>query len=334
MHIPVLLNEVIEYLEPKPGENFIDCTIGGGGHAIKILEKAFPSGRLLGIDWDHEMLERLSLKLKVPEGQSYGAGKNPKVLNRVILTRGSFANLEKIAQENNFTEVDGILLDLGMSSWHLEKSGRGFSFKKDEPLDMRYNVEKIQNPKSKIQNYNLTAREIVNTWPEREIEKILKEYGERRFAKRIAKAIVNSRKIKPIKTTFQLVDIVKKTVPHKYQHKKIHPATKTFQALRIAVNNELENLKKTLPQAVKLLRPKGSLVVISFHSLEDRIVKDFFRKESKDCICPPEIPVCVCGHKRTLKIITKKPITPSQEEIISNPRARSAKLRVAERIDN
>jgi len=325
MHIPVLLNEVIEYLEPKPGKNFIDCTIGEGGHAVKILERTFPSGRLLGIDWDHEMLKKLISKFKV---------RNSKLSDRLTLVQGSFADLEKIARENNFTEVDGILLDLGMSSWHLEKSGRGFSFKKDEPLDMRYNVEKIQNPKSKIQNYNLTAREIVNTWPEREIEKILKEYGERRFAKRIAKAIVNSRKIRPIKTTFQLVDIVKKTVPYKYQHKKIHPATKTFQALRITVNDELGNLKRTLPQAVKLLRPKGSLVVISFHSLEDRIVKDFFRKESKDCICPPEIPVCVCGHKRTLKIITKKPIIPSQEEIISNPRARSAKLRVAERIDN
>ena len=322
MHIPVLLNEVIEYLEPKPGQDFIDCTIGGGGHAIKILEKTSPSGRLLGIDWDHEILERLSLKLKV---------ENPKLLNRVILTRGSFADLEKIAPENNFTEVDGILFDLGMSSWHLEKSSRGFSFKKDEPLDMRYNVEKIQNPKSKIQNYNLTVREIINTWSEYEIEKILKEYGEERFAKRIAKAIVNSRKIRPIKTTFQLVDIVKKTVPHKYQHKKIHPATKTFQALRIAVNDELENFKKTLPQAAELLRPKGRLAVISFHSLEDRIVKDFFRKESKDCICPPEAPICTCGHKRTFKIITKKPITPSQEETFSNPRARSAKLRVAER---
>jgi len=324
MHIPVLLNEVIEYLEPKPGENFIDCTIGGGGHAIKILEKTSPSGRLLGIDWDHEMLERLSLKLKV---------ENPKLLNRVILTRGSFANLEKIARENNFTEVDGILFDLGMSSWHLEKSGRGFSFKKDELLDMRYGMKKSQIPNPKSQS-DLTAEEVVNTWSEYEIEKILKEYGEEKFAKRIARAIIDSRKTKPIKTTFQLVDIVKKAVPHKYQYKKIHPATKTFQALRIAVNDELENFKKTLPQAVKLLRPKGRLTVISFHSLEDRIVKDFFRKESKDCICPPEAPICTCGHKRTFKIITKKPITPSREEIVSNPRARSAKLRVAERINN
>jgi len=218
----------------------------------------------------------------------------------LILVNDSYVNLAETVRKQRFKPVSGILFDLGFSSWHLEESGRGFSFEKNEPLDMRYNPE---NP--------LTAEKIVNNWSEREIEKILREYGEERFTKRIAREIIQERKIKPIKTTFQLVETIKKSTPIWYHHRRIHPATRTFQALRIAVNDELNNLKKALPQAVEILEKDGRLAVISFHSLEDRIVKNFFREN--------------------LKILTKKPIRPSLEEIEINPRSRSAKLRVGQK---
>jgi 16S rRNA (cytosine1402-N4)-methyltransferase len=299
IHFPVLQKEVLEIFDPQPNQNFIDCTIGGGGHALAILEKTAPKGKILGIDWDQEMIK--SLKSKV---------ESLKLSRRLILVNDSFVNLKKIVEKENFKDVDGILLDLGLSSWHLEKSGRGFTFKKDEPLDMRYN----RNSKFQISNYKLTAEKILNEWPEKEIEKILKEYGQERFAKRIAKKIVEERKIKPIKTTFQLVEIIKRATPSWYHHKKIHFATRTFQALRIAVNDESENLKKVLPQALEILEKNGKLIVISFHSLEDRIVKNFFKEYSK---------------KGILNILIKKPIWPSDEEIKINPRSRSARLRSA-----
>jgi len=289
MHIPVLQKEVLEYLDPKPNENFIDATVGEAGHTVAILEKNQPRGKVLGIEWDPELYKKL-LKSDI---------------DRLTLVNDSFVNLKEIVKRVKFRQLSGILFDLGLSSWHLEESGRGFSFLKNEPLDMRYNPQN-----------SLTAEKIVNYWAASEIEKILKTYGEERFAPRIAETFVSFRRIKPIKTTLQLVEIIKKTVPSWYQHKKIHFATRTFQALRIAVNDELNNLEKTLPQAIEILKPGGRLVVISFHSLEDRIVKNFLKEKSKENI---------------LKILTKKPIRPSGEEIIKNPRSRSAKLRAAQK---
>lgn len=278
MHIPVLKKEVLQYLDPKPNENFIDCTINGGGHAFAILKKNKPRGKVLGIELDKDIFDELS----------------SSKTDRLVLTNDSYTNLKKIVEKHNFKPVDGILFDLGMSSWHLEESGRGFTFLKDEPLDMRYGLEN-----------DLTAEEIVNNYSQEEIEKILKEYGEERFARRIAKRIIQQR---PIKSTFQLVEIIKKAVPG--GRTRIHPATKTFQALRIVVNDELNNLEKALFQAMEVLGKGGRIVIISFHSLEDRIVKNFFKDSN-------------------LNILTKKPVISSQEEIKINRRSRSAKLRAA-----
>ncbi len=281
MHIPVLQKEVLQYLDPKPNENFIDATIDGGGHTTTILGKIKPNGKVLGIEIDPEIYQKLK----------------SKNLDRLVLTNDSYVNLKSILEKKNFRPVNGILFDLGMSSWHLEESGRGFTFMKDEPLDMRYSLEN-----------NLTAEKIINNYSQEEIEKILKEYGEERFARRIAKRIIEER---PIKTTLQLVEIIKRVVPGRT---KINPATRTFQALRIAVNDELNNLRKVLPQTIEVLAPGGKIVIISFHSLEDRIVKNFFREEAR---------------KGPLRILTKKPVRPSKEEIKINPRSRSAKLRAA-----
>ena len=288
MHIPVLQKEVLKYLDPKPNQNFIDATIGEGGHTMSILERTSPNGKLLGIDWIPEIIENCKLKIK-------------SFKKRAILVCDNFANLKEIVKRERFPAVSGILFDLGMSSWHLTEAGRGFSFLKNGPLDMRYS---LQNP--------LTVEKIVNYWSKLEIEKILRECGEERFAQKIAEKIIEAR-TKPIKTTFQLVEIIKKAVPFRHQHQKIHFATRTFQALRITVNDELNNLEKTFPQALEILKPGGRLVVISFHSLEDRIVKNFYRGSS------PE----------KLKILTKKPVRPQKEEIRINHRSRSAKLRAA-----
>ncbi|XOB42403.1 MAG: 16S rRNA (cytosine(1402)-N(4))-methyltransferase RsmH [Candidatus Nealsonbacteria bacterium] len=289
MHKSVLKKEVIEYLDPKTNENFIDSTIGQAGHSLEVLKKNKPNGKVLGIELDNEIYEGLIIRK----------------IKRLVLINDSFKNLKEIVKNNNFKPVSGILFDLGFLSWHIEDSGRGFSFKKNELLDMRYSTD-----------LELTAQEIVNKWKEKEIEEILKKYGEERFSKRISNQIINQRRIKPIKTTFDLVEIIKRAVPSYYRYKRIHFATKTFQALRIAVNDELNNLKETLPQALEVLEKQGRIVVISFHSLEDRIVKNFFKKHSKE----------------KLEILTKKPITASKLEIINNPRSRSAKLRAAVKI--
>jgi len=292
MHIPVLQKEVIQYLDPKPNENFIDCTTGFGGHALAILERNGPKGKVLGIDWDKEVVSQLK-------------SQTTKFKNRFILANDSFTNLKEIVrkEKSRIGKIQGILLDLGMSSWHLEGSQRGFSFLRKEPLDMRYNT-----------NQPLTAEKIINYWSEAEIEKILSEYGEERFARNIAKEIIADRKFYPVKTTSQLISIIQKAVPSGYQRQGIHFATRTFQALRIAVNDELNNLRKVLPESVEVLSKGGRLAVISFHSLEDRIVKEFFKEKSQENI---------------LQILTKKPITPTREEIINNPRSRSSKLRIA-----
>ena len=285
IHTPVLQKEVLEYLDLKPNENVVDCTIDGGGHASAILEKIKPEGNVLGIDCDSSMIHRL-------EG-----------IQHLIPVCGNFVDLKEIVQEQNFGPVQGILFDLGMSSWHLEQSGRGFSFLKDEPLDMSYSA-------------GATARDIVNTAKESEIEKILRDYGEERFSRRIAREIVKERKTSAIQTTFQLVAVIRKAIPARFYHGRIHFATRTFQALRIAVNDELNNLEKALPRSIDVLAVGGRIVVIAFHSLEDRIVKNFFRAQS------PEL----------LHNLTKKPVVPSYEERIANRRARSSKLRAAEKL--
>lgn len=299
MHIPVLKKEIIEYLNPKPNENFIDCTFGQGGHTAALLEKNGPDGKVLGIEADPELYKKFQL------------AENPndkfQMSNRLILVNDSYTNLKNIVAERNFGPVNGIVMDLGLSSWHFEESGRGFSFKEDEPLDMRYNP----------QINSLTALEIVNSYTEEDIEKILKDYGEERFARVIAKRIVEQRQEKPIRTTFDLVEIVWSALPSRFQRKKLHPATKTFQALRIAVNSEIENVKKGLIQAAEVLGKDGEIAVISFHSLEDGEVKRFFKR---------------CQEINIFEIITKKPIIPGFEEISNNPRSRSAKLRVAKKI--
>lgn len=287
-HQPVLLKEVLQYLNPVAGENFIDGTFGFGGHGLRLLEMNKPDGKVLGIELDAEVVKIL---------------KKEPLDERLVLAQGSFNNLKKIAKENNFCSVNGILLDVGMSSWQIEKSGRGFSFQRDEPLDMR-----------SYANSELTAEEIVNQWPERELFEIFDKYGGERFARKIARLICQARKSERIKTTSQLVEVVKRAVPMSQRHKRIHLATRVFQALRIAVNNELENLEEALPQALEVLEKNGRLVIISFHSLEDKIVKIFFKQEAKN---------------NNLKILTDKPITANEEEIKLNPRSRSARLRAA-----
>ncbi len=292
MHLPVLQKEVLQYLNPKPNQNFIDATVNGGGHIIAILEKNEPKGKTLGIEVDFELYQKLKPRMV-------------KFSKRLILINDNFVNLKEIVKKEKFQSVSGILFDIGMSSWHLMESNKGFSFLKNEPLDMRYDS---QNP--------LTAEKIVNFWSKFEIEKILREYGEERFAKKIAEGISSDRKIKPIKNTFQLVKIIELIVPTRYCHQRIHFATRTFQALRIAVNDELNNLKRVLPLSLEVLEPGGRLVVICFHSLEDRIVKNFFKKQDV----------------YNFKILTKKPIRPTDKEIKINPRARSAKLRAIEKL--
>jgi len=293
MHVPVFLKEVIDYLNPQVNKNFIDATAGEGGHGLAILKKNSPDGKLLGIEIDFGVYENLKKNMA-------------EMVERVVLVNDSYINLEKIVEKNDFKPVHGILFDLGMCSWHLDASGKGFSYLKDEPLDMRFDSES-----------DLTAAEIINTWDIKKIEEILREFGEEKYAHRISLAIKEARKKERIIGTQQLVDILKRTLPKHYDNRKIHFATRTFQALRIAVNNELQTIEEGLEQAIKILEPNGRIVVISFHSLEDRIVKNIFREKAK------------IGE---LNILTKKPITPCLEEIKNNSRSRSAKLRAAEKV--
>ena len=291
IHIPVLKEKVLEYLSPSDNKNFVDCTVGEGGHAKLILDRNAPSGKVLGIDWDPAQVES-------------GKWLMADYKDRLILENNSYANLKEIISRINFGPIEGILLDLGMSSAHLDKSHKGFSFRLDQGLDMRYD-----------DRFNfLTAEKILNEWKVEDIEKIIKEYGEEKFSKKIAEKITEERKKGRIKSTFQLTKIIEDTIPKQMRNGKIHCATRTFQALRIAVNHELENLEKVLPQIISVLPQGGKIVVISFHSLEDRIVKNFFNQEAK---------------KKTIKILTKKPVVAGCDEIKKNPRARSAKLRAA-----
>jgi len=299
VHIPVLLNETIEAFQVQVGRKYIDCTVGEGGHAAAILEKG---AHLLGIDIDPQAIEVARKRL-----QLYG--------ENAILINEDFENLERICSDSGFHPVHGVLFDLGMSSLQLSDTSRGFSFQHDSPLNMRFSPY-----------HELNAATIVNTFPEEELAAIIEKYGEERRSKQIARSIVANR---PIDTTLRLATVIERAVGFRG---KIHPATKTFQALRITVNQELRRLETALKQVANILFLGGRLVVISFHSLEDRLVKHYMRQESKDCICPPRTPVCVCDHKATLKLITKKVITPSQAEVLANPRSRSARMRVAERV--
>jgi len=303
IHKPVLISEAVEALHAQPGKRYIDCTLGSGGHAAAILKQILPGGQLLGIDADPEAVETAKNSLA-------------DYTDSVTIINDNFANLETICRENNFLPVHGIIFDLGLSSTQLEVSERGFSFQHDGPIDMRYSPAQ-----------ELTASDIINTFPEDKLSQIIKKYGEDRNSKWIARHIIKSR---PINSTLQLASVVEKAIGG--HRGKIHPATKTFMALRIIVNHELENLVAALKQTIVCLKSQGRLVVISYHSLEDRIVKQFMQRESKECLCPPGTPICKCDHMPSLRIISKKVITPSLSEIKSNPRSRSAKLRVAERL--
>jgi 16S rRNA (cytosine1402-N4)-methyltransferase len=301
-HQPVLYKEIIHALRPKSTGRYLDGTLGAGGHAAGLLAISEPGGKLLGLDVDPQALD-LARQNLAPFGE------------RACLKRAAYTSLPDQLADLGWESVDGILLDLGASSMQFDTPERGFSFLADGPLDMRFDRS---NP--------LTAAEIVNTWPEEELADVLFRYGEERASRRIARAILRAR---PVSGTRHLAAVIEKAVGRHGPH---HPDTQTFQALRIAVNDELESLKKVLPMAVQTLAPGGRLAVISFHSLEDRLVKEFFRLESKDCICPPPQPDCTCGHKASIQEINRRPITPTEEETKRNSRARSAKLRVAEKL--
>jgi 16S rRNA (cytosine1402-N4)-methyltransferase len=306
-HLPVLLPEITDALKPHPGGRYIDATVGGGGHAQRILDLSLPDGALLALDADPSAITAAGTRVA-----PYG--------DRVTFARGYFDRLGEVAQKHGFSEVDGVLFDLGVSSPQLDEAGRGFSFTREAPLDMRMGPDASSS-----------AADLVNGLEEQELARIIYEYGEERHSRRIASAIVRERRLKPIETTIQLARIVARAKPSS-RSERIHPATRSFQALRIAVNDELGRLSRALPQAIDLLRAGGRMAVISFHSLEDRIVKEFVKRESADCVCPPGLPECVCGHRATVRPVSRRPITASEEEVRANPRARSAKLRVAERL--
>ena len=302
-HIPVLLQETIDALAVQPGGRYIDCTLGAGGHAAAILGRSSPGGQLLGIDADPEAIKIAKARL-----EAYSSS--------TLLINENFINLQAICIKYDFLPVHGILFDLGLASLQLNGDGRGFSFQHDAPLDMRL------SPSQEV-----TAADIINTSSETELAHLIRRYGEEGYSQQIAHRIVLER---PIKTTLHLVRTIEQAIGGR--RGRLHPATRTFQALRIAVNHELEHLEAALKQAISLLGFEGRLVVISYHSLEDRIVKQLMQQESKDCICPPGTPTCVCGHKASLRLINKRVITPSPAEVQLNPRSRSAKLRAAERL--
>jgi 16S rRNA (cytosine1402-N4)-methyltransferase len=303
-HKPVLVAEVIASLQCRAGAVYVDGTLGGGGHAFEILRNSAPDGRLIGIDADGDALREAEKRL-APFG------------DRKILVKGNFADMETILSEMKIEKVEGILLDLGVSSHQLDTAERGFSFTLDAPMDMR--MDRDRGP---------SAYDLVHTLSQEGLEGILRKFGEERMAGRIARAIVARRTLSPIRTTGDLAGIVTGALPRT----RIHPATRTFQAIRIAVNEELAGLQRALADGMGLLKPGGRFSVISFHSLEDRIVKNAFRTAEKGCICPPDLPVCACGRKPTINVITRRPLVPGEAEIRDNPRARSAKLRTAKRI--
>jgi 16S rRNA (cytosine1402-N4)-methyltransferase len=305
-HEPVMLQEVIDWLCINKNGVYVDCTVGGAGHAEAILKET--KGRLVGIDCDEEALQAAEKKL-APFGP------------RQVLVKANFADLGKVLENLQIKKVDGVLLDLGVSSFQLDKAERGFSFGKLAPLDMRMD-----------QKLKLSAYDIVNSFSQKDLGKIIRDFGEEKMAGRIARAISQKRHLSPIKTTVELAAIVAAAMPAKFRHQKIHPATRTFQAIRIAVNQELDNIKPAISAAVNVLTPGSRIGIISFHSLEDRLVKNEFRSLTGRCTCPRDIPVCICHREAKLKVLTRKALIASPAETENNPRARSAKLRVAERV--
>ncbi len=306
-HVSVLLEECIEALNIKKQGYYVDCTMGGAGHSSHIVSNLNNYGRLIGIDQDTDALNAAKEKLK-----DY---------NNVIYVHNNFHNIYDILEELNIEKVDGILMDLGVSSYQLDAGERGFSYMQDAPLDMRMNRDK-----------EFSAYDVINDYSEEDLYRIIKDYGEERFSKRIASFIVKRRNEKPIETTLELVDIIKAAIPAKARRDGPHPAKRTFQAIRIEVNGELEILDKAIDDSVKKLNSNGRLAIITFHSLEDRIVKNKFRDLENPCKCPKEFPICACGKKPTVKVLSRKAIAPTDEEIEVNPRSRSAKLRVLEKI--
>jgi len=309
-HTPVLLNETLEYLDPKPGGVYIDGTLGGAGHSSEIVKRIVPGGVLIGIDQDSNAIDAAKRRLEAYK-------------DNVVIVRDNFRNIKTIALQKGFKEVDGILLDIGVSSHQLDEKERGFSYMHDGPLDMRMDTES-----------SLDASDIVNNSSEQELIRILRDYGEEKWAVRIAKFIAEERKNNRIDTTFKLADIIQRAIPAAARRDGGHPAKRTFQALRIAVNDELQVLEEAVTNAAGLLKPGGRLVVITFHSLEDRIVKKIFNNMEKPCTCPPQLPVCACGKEPLLRVITKKPVTAGAEELKVNTRSKSAKLRAAERVSS
>lgn len=307
-HISVLYEEVLQYLEPRSGGVYVDGTLGGGGHARGILECSAPDGILLGFDRDQEALAAAGLRLS-----AYG--------NRVRLFHENYSKLFDVLAREEFESIDGMVLDVGVSSHQLDKAERGFSFQQDAALDMRMDG-----------SAGRTAADLVNVLSEKELEQILWEFGEERWARRIASMIVAARDVEPISTTSRLVDIVKGAIPRACWEARLHPATRTFQALRIAVNEELKSLERGLVAGIESLKKGGRIVVISFHSLEDRIVKNVFNEFARGCICPKSVPRCVCGNVPVVRKLTGRPVVAGPEEIAANPRSRSAKLRAAEKL--
>jgi len=307
-HLPVMATEVVQGLKLKPGGVYVDCTLGGGGHSELILQGTGPDGCLVGLDQDPEALAAAKKRLT-----SYKP--------RAIFVRANFRRLADVLVDLGISALDGVLFDLGTSSYQLDNPARGFSYQHDAPLDMR------MDPQSEI-----TAGMLVNNMTTEELTGIIRKYGEERWASRIAEFIVEERKSHPIETTGSLVEIIKKAVPAGARREGPHPAKRTFQALRIAVNSELEILAAAVKAAALALKPGGRICVITFHSLEDRIIKDLFRELASPCTCPRDFPVCVCGGKKELQIVTTKPVLPSETELAVNPRARSAKLRIGEKV--
>src|SRR6188474_3001674 len=309
-HTPVLAEEIMSMLAPARGSLQIDATLGGGGHTERILEATDPDGRLLGLDADGAAIARVAGRLQ------------PRFGDRLVLRQGNFRDLSSIAREAGFEQVDGALFDLGLSSFQLADTDRGFGFRAGGPLDMRFDTSR-----------GVPASELLASLDANELTALFRRYGEEPKAGRIARAIVDARRAAPITSAEDLAALVERVVPpNPRQPRRTHPATRVFQALRIAVNEELEALEIGLAAAVDLLRPGGRLVVLSYHSLEDRIVKRFFAAERRGCICPPELPVCVCGRNPRLRLLTSKPVMPTTSEVEANPRARSARLRAAERL--
>ena len=306
-HVSVLLDECLEGLDIKENGIYVDCTLGGAGHSSEILKRLSKDGLLIGIDQDQDALNAAKERLSQYSNVKY--------------VHNNFYNIDSILEELEIPKVDGILMDLGVSSYQLDEAERGFSYMKDAPLDMRMNKDN-----------DFSAYNVVNDYSEEELYRIIRDYGEEKFSKRVAGFISDRRKINPIETTLQLVDIIKAAIPAKARREGPHPAKRTFQAIRIEVNGELAILNKAIEDGVKRLNKDGRMAIITFHSLEDRIVKLKFRELADPCNCPKELPICVCGKEPIIKLISRKPIDPTEKEVEENPRSRSAKLRIAKNI--